>query len=69
MLKKEFFKYAIPSAIMLCPRCSKENREIIINIATKKSIPVYELVKDYNSRNYDYIRKPINNAQTNTTTW
>ena len=47
---------AIPSAIILCPRCSKENREIIINIANKKSIPVYELVKNYNSRNYDYIR-------------
>ena len=59
---------AIPSAIILCPRCSKKNREIIINIANKKAIPVYELVKDYKSRNYDYIRKPINNAQTNTTT-
>lgn len=59
---------AIPSAIILCPRCSKESREIIINIANKKLIPVYELVKKYNSRNYDYIRKPINNAQTNTTT-
>ena len=59
---------AIPSAIILCPRCSKENREIIINIANKKSIPVYELVKNYNSRNYDYIRKPINSTQTNTTT-
>lgn len=52
-------KYAVPSAIILCPKCSKEKREIIINIANKQAIPVYELVKNYNSKNYDYIRKPI----------
>ena len=60
-------KSATPSAIILCPKCTKEHRDLIINIANKRSIPIYELIKDYNSRYYDYNRKPIDCTSTNTT--
>lgn len=48
-----------PSSIILCPNCSKENKDKIQGIANSHSIPLYQLMKDYNNRDYSVFRKEI----------
>lgn len=50
-----------PSSIMLCPNCSKENKDKIQSIANSHAIPVYQLMIDYNGREYNALRKELVN--------
>lgn len=50
-----------PSSIMLCPNCIKENKDKIQSIADSHAIPLYQLIKDYNSREYNALRKELVN--------
>ena len=52
-------KEAIPSAIILCPNCSNENKEKVKSIANDHSIPIYQLVKDYRSKDYNAFKKEL----------
>lgn len=52
-------KAARPSSIILCPNCSKENIDKIKSIASGLSVPLYQLIKDYCSRDYNAFKKEL----------
>ena len=52
-------KEVTPSAIILCPNCSNENKEKVKSIVNDHSIPLYQLVKDYRSKDYNAFKKEL----------